>query len=70
MSMSRADLVEYLCAQQHAAYVEAAGLPPAPWVRVPTETRKRMRASVNVVLGELEDLGMVRVPSESTPAPR
>jgi hypothetical protein len=66
--MSRADLVEYLCAQQHAAYVEAAGMPPAPWVRVPTETRKRMRASVNVVLQELDALGMVRVPSERIPS--
>lgn len=72
--MSRADLIEYLCAQQHAAYEEAAllegwetnALSRKAWASVPAENKATMRASMDVVLRELEDLGLLvssRVPA-------
>jgi hypothetical protein len=71
---SRTDLIEYLCAQQHAAYEEAALLEGwetnrasrSPWAQVPEENKATMRASMQVVLAELEDLGLLvsaRVPA-------
>lgn len=74
MSMSRDDLIEYLCAQQHAAYEQAALLEgwqtnPASstvWASVPAANQATMRASMSVVLSELEDLGLLvsaRVPA-------
>lgn len=71
---SRTDLIEYLCSQQHAAYEEAALLEgwdthresKGSWAQVPEENKATMRASMHVVLAELEDLGLLvsaRVPA-------
>lgn len=71
---SRADLIEYLCAQQHTAYEEAAlveGWVTNPalhcaWASIPPANQATMRASMDAVLRELEDLGLLvsaRVPA-------
>lgn len=72
--LSRTDLIEYLCAQQHAAYEEAALLEgwethrdsKGNWSSVPEPNKATMRASMQTVLAELEDLGLLvssRVPA-------
>lgn len=71
---SREDLIEYLCAQQHAAYEQAALLEgwethrdsQGAWAQVPDANKATMRTSMDTVLRELEDLGLLvssRVPA-------
>lgn len=70
MSMSRADLIEYLCAQQHAARLlslaQTGTSTGCPFAALPAPEKRAARDSVAVVLAELEDLGLLvssRVPA-------
>jgi hypothetical protein len=70
MSMSRGDLIEYLCTQQHAARLLAlisAGrsVTGAPFSALRDVDKDADRAGIRVVLEELDSLGMLR---EKTPA--
>lgn len=70
MSMSRADLIEYLCQQQHAARLRAliaAGctVNGHPFSALRAADKEADRAGIATVLDELESLGMLR---EKTPA--
>jgi hypothetical protein len=68
---SRADLVDYLCNQQHAARLLgqlAVGnnITGFPWCALSPELREVDRIGVRTVLEELEDLGLLvssRVPA-------
>lgn len=52
---SRADLIEYLCRQQHAALSD----PRVSWSDVPEDLQNSMRFSTKVMLAELGDLGLL-----------
>jgi hypothetical protein len=70
MSMSRGDLIEYLCSQQHAAWLTAkmaagASVNGGPFATLPLPEKRARREAMAVVLDELESLGMLR---EKTPA--
>jgi len=70
MSMSRGDLIEYLCSQQHAARLlslVASGrtVNGQPFSALRAADKDADRAGMAVVLEELESLGMLR---EKTPA--
>lgn len=66
--MTRDGLIEYLCSQQHAVYEAAAMLEGwetnsksrMEWSSVPAANKATMRASMEVVLQELESLGLLR----------
>ena len=69
MSMSRVDLIEYLCAQQHAARLlslaQAGTSEGCPVSSLPSPEKRAARESLAAVLSELEDLGLLvssRVP--------
>lgn len=70
MKRTREALVEYLSRQQHAAYEEAGLIEgwdthrDARWSATPEARRATMRTSVSVVLDELEDLKLLRLPRE------
>jgi hypothetical protein len=69
MSMSRGDLIEYLCQQQHSARLLAliaAGrtVHGAPFSTLRDVDKEADRAGIATVLEELESLGMLR---EKTP---
>lgn len=60
---TRADLVDYLCNQQHSSRILSGAV---PWKAVSPEQRAADRAAMRVVLEELEDLGLLvssRVPA-------
>ena len=68
--MSRADLIEYLCSQQHAAWLvaeNAAGqkVDGYPFSQLRTVEKECQRRAMAVVLDELADLGLLH---EKTPA--
>jgi protein involved in ribonucleotide reduction len=70
MSMSRADLIEYLCSQQHAARLlslvtSGQTMNGQPFASLRATDKAAERAGVTVVLEELESLGLLR---EKTPA--
>ena len=70
MTMSRADLIDYLCSQQHSAWLTAEtaagqkvdGYPFSQLRKVEKDCQRRAMA---VVLEELADLGLLH---EKTPA--
>lgn len=73
MSMSRGDLIEYLCGQQHAARL--AGLLAAgrsvngcPFSALRDVEKSVDRAAMSAVLDELADLGLLRELHAKTPA--
>jgi hypothetical protein len=70
MTMSRADLIDYLCSQQHAAWLTAetaAGVKVDgyPFSQLRTVEKDCQRRAMTVVLEELTDLGLLH---EKTPA--
>jgi hypothetical protein len=70
MSMSRGDLIEYLCTQQHAARLvslvsSGRSVNGCPFSALRDADKDADRAGLATVLEELESLGMLR---QKTPA--
>lgn len=65
--MQRPQLVEYLCRQQHAVFLEAALIEGVdavgPWEDLPERNRLILRTTMDNVLKELEALGLLRLPA-------